>query len=51
MSEIVIYEDGKIELKVGFENETVWLSQKQIVALFEKDQSVISRHINNIIKD
>ncbi|WP_119344029.1 virulence protein RhuM/Fic/DOC family protein [Facilibium subflavum] len=51
MSNIVIYEDGNIELNVEFENETVWLSQKQIVELFEKDQSVISRHINNILKD
>ena len=50
---VVIYqtEDGKNELEVNFDGESVWLSQKQIVEIFEKDQSVISRHINNIFKD
>jgi hypothetical protein len=51
MSDIVIYEDGNIELKVEFDGETVWLSQNELVQLFDKDQSVISRHINNIFKD
>ena len=51
MSDIVIYENGSLGLEVEFEHETVWLSQKQIVELFEKDQSVISRHINNIFKE
>jgi len=50
MNEIIKYNNGEIELKVSFENETVWLTQKQIVELFQKDQSVISRHINNIFK-
>ena len=50
---VVIYQtkDGKNELEVNFDGESVWLSQKQIVEIFEKDQSVISRHINNIFKD
>jgi len=50
---IVIYQtkDGKNELEVNFDGESVWLSQKQIVEIFEKDQSVISRHIGNILKD
>ena len=48
---IVIFQDGEIELKVSIEKETIWLTQKQIVELFQKDQSVISRHINNIFKD
>lgn len=51
MSDIVIYEDGNVELKVEFDGETVWLTQAELVKLFEKDQSVISRHINNIFKD
>jgi hypothetical protein len=50
-NKIVVYEDREIELKVSLENETIWLTQKQIVELFQKDQSVISRHINNIFKD
>jgi len=50
MNEIIKYNNGEIELKVSVEYETVWLTQKQIVELFQKDQSVISRHINNIFK-
>ena len=50
---VVTYNNGEIELKVSIDNnkETIWLTQKQIVSLFEKNQSVISRHINNIFKD
>lgn len=51
--DVMIYQTSKkeVELKVRFENESVWLSQTQIVVLFNKDQSVISRHIKNIFKD
>jgi prophage maintenance system killer protein/prophage antirepressor-like protein len=51
MSNIIIYEDGNVALQVEFDGETVWLSQNEMVHLFDKDQSVISRHINNIFKD
>ena len=52
-NKIIVYENGEIEIKVSLDNqnETIWLTQKQIVELFQKDQSVISRHINNIFKD
>ena len=52
-SEILIYqtEDGQTKIETRFENETVWLTQEQIVLLFQRDQSVISRHINNIFSD
>ncbi len=52
MNEIQIYrsENSEIEIKVQFENDTVWLSQEQLVALFERDQSVISRHIRNVFR-
>ena len=50
MSEIVIYEDGNVELKTVVEDETLWLSQKQLCELFARDKSVISRHINNVFK-
>ena len=45
---IVIYqtEDGKTQIDVRLENETVWLTQAQMAELFEKDQSVVARHIN-----
>jgi hypothetical protein len=52
-SEIIIYqtEDGQTKIETRFENETVWLTQEQIVMLFQRDQSVISRHINNIFSE
>lgn len=52
-SNIAIYktEDGKIELNVQLENDTVWLTQAQMVMLFNKDQSVIARHIKNAISE
>lgn len=52
-NKIVIYqtEDGKTQIDVKFENETVWLTQAQMATLFEKDQSVIARHINNAVKE
>jgi len=51
MSDIVIYEDGNVEVNVEFQNDTVWLRQNQIAEIFEKDRTVITRHINNILKD
>ncbi len=52
-SNIRIYqlEDGKTEINVQFDKETVWLNLNQIVDLFERDKSVISRHISNIFKE
>ena len=37
MSDIVIYEDGNVELKASVESESVWLSQKQMAELFGKE--------------
>lgn len=52
-NEIVIYqsEDGLISFNVTVFEETVWLTQKQIADLFNKDRTVITRHINNIFKE
>lgn len=51
--EIIIYqtEDGRAALEVKLENETVWLTQSQLCDLFERDRSVISRHIRNIFDE
>ena len=51
--EIVIYQtpDGSSSVNVKLENDTVWLTQDQLVVLFERDKSVISRHINNIFSE
>jgi prophage maintenance system killer protein/prophage antirepressor-like protein len=51
MSEIVIYEDGNLELPISFDEDNFWLSQTDLVNLYGKDQSVISRHINKIFND
>lgn len=50
---VVIYQSksGAIELRGDFGKETIWATQAQIVNLFNVDQSVVSRHINNIFKD
>jgi hypothetical protein len=52
-SEIIIYqtEDGQTKIQTRFEDETVWLTQEQIVVLFQRDQSVISRHIRNVFEE
>ena len=52
-SPIAIYtsEDNTISLDVKLENETVWLSQAQMSLLFDKDQSVVARHIANVFKE
>jgi len=52
-AEIVIYEtqDGHVAIDVNLENDTVWLTQAQMIELFGRDQSVISRHIRNIFKE
>jgi hypothetical protein len=49
-NEILIYQtlDNQTAIEVQFDNQTVWLAQAQMVTLFERDQSVISRHIQNI---
>jgi len=49
--EIYQIENGNTEIQVKLENETVWLSLNQITELFERDKSVISRHVNNIFKE
>lgn len=49
--EIYQSQDGHLELKVSLEKDTVWLSQAQMVELFERDQSVLSRHIRNVFKE
>lgn len=52
-SDIRIYqlEDGRTEINVQLDNETVWLNMNQMVELFERDKSVVSRHISNIFKE
>lgn len=50
--QIVLYKtpDGHTELEVRLQEETMWLTQKQIAELFDTDRTVIVRHIHNIYK-
>ena len=52
-SEIILYttEDGSTKLQVHLEEDTVWLSQKQIAELFNKSRVTITQHINNVFKE
>ena len=52
-NEIVLFEtaDNEVTLQVQMQDETVWLTQAQMIELFGRDQSVISRHINNVFKE
>ena len=51
-SEIKIYKtpDGKTSIEVKLEKETVWLSQKQMAELFDKDSDTVGLHLRNIYK-
>jgi len=50
---IIIYqsEDGKTQLDVKLEEDTVWLNTKQMAELFDKEESNIRRHINNVFNE
>lgn len=51
-SNILIYqnENGNIKVDVRFEDESIWLSQKQLAEVFGKAKSTISEHISAIFK-
>jgi len=51
-SQIALYhtKDGKVQVEVNVQNDTVWLTLNQMTVLFERDKSVISRHLRNIFK-
>jgi hypothetical protein len=53
MSEILIYQNkkDKIQIDVQFENETVWLSQVQLVELYQSSKSNVSEHIKHIFEE
>ena len=51
--EIILYRPNELaeHIEVRVEEETVWLSLNQIAQLFDRDKSVISRHLRNIYKE
>ena len=52
-NEVIIYKDGELELQVEVtpDKETVWLRVEEMAELFNRDRSVIQRHIKNIFKE
>ena len=50
MSDVIIYEDGTVALSATVENETVWLSQKQMAELFDVKVPAVSKHLKNIFE-
>lgn len=50
---VLIYqaEDGKIKIETRLENETVWLTQEQMAQLFQRERSVITKHLKNIFEE
>lgn len=53
MNEIEIYQgsDKSIQIEVQFEQETVWLTQKQMALLFDKNVMTVNEHIKNIYEE
>lgn len=53
LGDVVLYEsDGAgVRLEVRFERETVWLTQAQMAELFQRDRTVVTRHINNVFEE
>ena len=51
--EVIKFENGNVELEINVspEEDTVWLTKDQIATLFNRDRTVISKHINNIYKE
>ncbi len=50
-NEIVLFDNQNVKLEVNVNDETVWLTQNQMARLFDKERTVITKHINNIFKE
>lgn len=52
-AEFLLYqtEDGRTRVEVRFDGETAWLSLGQMAELFQRDKSVISRHVKNVFDE
>ena len=50
-NEVIIFENQNVKLEVNMKDETVWLSLDQMAELFDRDKSVISRHIKNAMNE
>jgi len=50
-NELIIFDNQDVKLEVALRDETVWLSQAQMVQLFGRDKATISRHIKNVFEE
>lgn len=50
-NEIILFKNQDVKLEVNMRDETVWLSLEQMAKLFDRDKSVISRHIKNTLEE
>ena len=50
-NEIILFENQNVKLEVNMKDETVWLNTEQIAKLFDKDRTVITKHIKNIFTE
>ncbi|MGJ0336623.1 RhuM family protein [Aliarcobacter cryaerophilus] len=51
LSNLVVYNDGELELKVSVEKDSVWLNRNQLAELFGRDVKTIGKHINNVFNE
>lgn len=49
--EIYVADDGRSNIRVQFENDSVWLNRQQLSALFDRDIKILGKHINNVFKE
>ena len=49
--EIYVADDGRSNIRVQFENDSVWLNRQQLSALFDRDVKTLGKHINNVFKE
>ena len=50
-NEIILFENQDVKLEVNLKEETVWITANQMSVLFDKDETTIRKHINNVFKD
>ena len=50
-NEVIVFKNGELELEVNVsdDRENVWLSKQQMVELFQRDKTVISKHLKNFL--
>ena len=49
--QVIVYDNGELELNVSIKNESVWLNRVQMAELFDRDIKTIGKHINNVFKE